>query len=392
MDELEKAHLLLDLKPGASLKEIDEAREDLLTLWDPKRLSDQPRLKARAARKISEVQAAYKVLAAHVTQATLQKPRELTVDALRSVPEGEAGATSKRPASPAVTAKDKPSLFMETFGQELSQNGRWTPFRMMVAVSVAGILAIGFLAFFVDFGSQTAPSASEAAPAGVSELATREPLVGEVGEEGEAVDAELSESAAGASVEGAAGALTEGTSPVPPAQPSEAQTAGSPNAQAARAAASPAPPSDQTASVREARGAPAAPPATQRPSAAQSERERKSSSPVLVREETEASGPSEAETADLEKERAQRHERAYRILQEQSPVAARLVQGGLDDLQFLSWSAIRETPSEVWINLTARRRGGTSELQLTWSVNLESERVRALSQAARDFAAPASGQ
>ncbi len=68
MMDLEEAHRILELRPGAAFRQVSEAREDLLALWNPNRMSDQPRLRAKAARKVEEINQAYDVLMEHLGQ------------------------------------------------------------------------------------------------------------------------------------------------------------------------------------------------------------------------------------------------------------------------------------------------------------------------------------
>ncbi len=66
MPDIEDAYRTLDLDQGAGLKDVVEAREDLLVLWNPERLSSTPRLRSKAPAKIREIQAAYETLMQHL--------------------------------------------------------------------------------------------------------------------------------------------------------------------------------------------------------------------------------------------------------------------------------------------------------------------------------------
>ena len=74
---------------------------------------------------------------------------------------------------------------------------------------------------------------------------------------------------------------------------------------------------------------------------------------------------------------------AYKLLQEKSEILAQLVEGGFADLDFRDWSPVRNRPPEFWIDLLAARNG--EEVHLVFSINKETGRVVALSQAARDL-------
>ncbi len=66
MPDIEDAYRALDLDESAGLKDVVEAREDLLALWNPHRLSSTPRLRSKAPAKIREIQAAYETLMQHL--------------------------------------------------------------------------------------------------------------------------------------------------------------------------------------------------------------------------------------------------------------------------------------------------------------------------------------
>lgn len=57
-----RALRLLDLEPGATAAEIKLAYRDLVRVWHPDRFESDPRLRARAASKLADVNAAYRLL------------------------------------------------------------------------------------------------------------------------------------------------------------------------------------------------------------------------------------------------------------------------------------------------------------------------------------------
>lgn len=53
---------ILELQPGASMDELNQAYKDLVNIWHPDRFSNNPRLKQRAEEKLKEVNQAYEAL------------------------------------------------------------------------------------------------------------------------------------------------------------------------------------------------------------------------------------------------------------------------------------------------------------------------------------------
>ena len=51
MKDIENAYRILELTVGASFKEVAEARDDLLILWNTERLAHHPRLRSRSVGK-----------------------------------------------------------------------------------------------------------------------------------------------------------------------------------------------------------------------------------------------------------------------------------------------------------------------------------------------------
>jgi len=82
----------------------------------------------------------------------------------------------------------------------------------------------------------------------------------------------------------------------------------------------------------------------------------------------------------------QENEAAYELLQENSQVVAALLAGEIPEMNFLSWSPVKNDPPEFWIDLTVERQTDAQEVHLIWSVNTDTQRITPLSQAARDLA------
>ena len=74
MNELDKYYAALDLKPGASEDEIKQAYEDLVNIWNPERVSSNPRLQERANEKLKEVNSAYEKLMEHIVAISKEPP------------------------------------------------------------------------------------------------------------------------------------------------------------------------------------------------------------------------------------------------------------------------------------------------------------------------------
>jgi curved DNA-binding protein CbpA len=53
---------ILELKPSASMDELNQAYRDLVNIWHPDRFSHNPRLKEKAEKKLKEVNQAYETV------------------------------------------------------------------------------------------------------------------------------------------------------------------------------------------------------------------------------------------------------------------------------------------------------------------------------------------
>ena len=62
---LRQCYRILDLEPGASLKEVRQAYKDIIQVWHPDRFEFNPRLKEKAGTKLKEINLAYETLEAH---------------------------------------------------------------------------------------------------------------------------------------------------------------------------------------------------------------------------------------------------------------------------------------------------------------------------------------
>lgn len=69
MNDLERYYRVLELEPGASLEEVNQAYKDLVFIWHPDRIpSDNPRLQQKAQARLQELNDARDRLRLHKTQ------------------------------------------------------------------------------------------------------------------------------------------------------------------------------------------------------------------------------------------------------------------------------------------------------------------------------------
>lgn len=344
MSDIEEAYRILDLRVGATYRQVSEARDDLLALWDPRRLGDRPRLRARAARKVQEINHAYDVLMEHLGQSS--RSEEILTASSREIPgSGEVRETDKKPAA---------SLFDEVFSKRPKLQGRrQIPVWAIVAVSSAVIIILILLVPSFQSAPVPAPAEGLAEPAG--------DVVGDVQNDSsseetsslETVPAEESKTAPAEKEE-----VKDETEPPTPVK-ARAQTSQPP-------APAPPEPSGQgtvrSAPIRksEVRSAPTTP------------------TPRLLRGSAQAAaGP------DEEKVREQ-DEKAYRTLLEKAPAAQRLAGGNFSDFRLQRWEVVERKDSEVWLDLVATGGDG-SAVHFIWAVDLEGGASRPLSTAAREL-------
>ncbi len=76
---------------------------------------------------------------------------------------------------------------------------------------------------------------------------------------------------------------------------------------------------------------------------------------------------------------------AYNLLRAKSEVAGKLAAGQLAGWTFKEWKPVQIKPPAYYIDILAVRASDSAELHLVWSVNLETQKVDPLSQAARDL-------
>ena len=379
MNETEQAYRTLDLKPGASIKEIVEARDDLLALWDPDRLKSHPRLRSKASVKIREIHGAYQVLMQH--------------------PGHGEGATEPEPSanlSPAPTSASEPgpskdisvqpvgssaSLFDEVFRDRKTEKRRRLPMGPILAGAVL-VLAVALVLLLTGGGD----SPQEPDPAGATVSAPAPPTPSDA--PGMAVESEAEASVAsagsGPDQDVESGASKPPAVSTPPSQPAF---------DAPPQAVAPAPPDPVVASPPTPAVAPRPKPTKPKTSPAP----RPGVRPVLVREpegeKPAAAAPPAPEPNAAEKEAEKRQleeaEKAYRDLVSGSKAAKRLVEGRVPSLRFTEWSIAGRRGSELLVDLIAEQFAG-EPVHFVWGVDAATGKVRALSQAARDLEQAAS--
>jgi curved DNA-binding protein CbpA len=73
MSDLDCYYQVLQLEPGASFQEVDQAYSDLAQAWQPDRFSNDPRLQEKARQKLREIERAYERLRSPVRSSRPRK-------------------------------------------------------------------------------------------------------------------------------------------------------------------------------------------------------------------------------------------------------------------------------------------------------------------------------
>ena len=347
MMELEQATRILELKPGATFRQVSEAREDLLALWNPNRMSDHPRLRAKAARKIEEINQAYAVLMEHLDQSSL--PGTRGPDQVAGPTPSAGSIKDSRQAAPA-SGEHRASLYEEVFSRRKQEDQRRIPVWPIVG---GGLLLVLGIVLYQSWCSEQV--AVDPAAASTEELPTEPP-----------------------------GAL-----PVDdPASASADETAEKiPDPAAAAAVAAPVEAPEKEPLAERV----VAPPAPRRAVRPQAEQPGGSGQrPALRRQGTHAESTGEEsekekkEEEEEEKRLVEQLERVFQDLLANSAAARNLVDEEFSDLRFAQWNVVDETDSEIWIELVARQPDGNS-VHFTWAINPADGTTRPLSEAARNL-------
>ena len=348
MMELEQATRILELKPGATFRQVSEAREDLLALWNPNRISDHPRLRAKAARKIEEINQAYAVLMEHLDQSSL--PGTRGPDRVAGPTPSAGSIKDSRQAAPA-SGEHRASLYEEVFSRRKQEDQRRIP---VWPIAGGGLLLVLGIVLYQSWGSE---QVAVDPPAASTEKLPSEP---------------------------------PGAPPVDdPASASADETAEKiPDTAAAAAVAAPVEaPEKETPAERVV-----APPTPRRAVRPQAEQPGGSGQrPALRRQGTHAESTGEEsekekkkEEEEEEKRLAEQFERVFQDLLANSAAARKLVDEEFSDLRFAQWHVVDETDSEIWIELVARQPDGNS-VHFTWAINPADGTTRPLSEAARNL-------
>ena len=368
MTKIEQAYRTLDLKPGASIKEIVEARDDLLLLWDPDRLKSHPRLRSKAQVKIREIHRAYQLLMQDPGQGEgvteTEAPGNLSPAAAAASATDAPGDVSVQPVSGSA------SLFDEVFRDRKAEKRRRLPMGPILAGAVVVLSAVVILLLIGGGDSPQEPDRTSVADPAPAPPAPPEP-------DAPPVESGAQTSTASVAVQDAeSGASKAPAVSTPPPQ---------------RAIATP----PQEPAPAPAEPAVAPPPKAEKPKPARPPRP--GDRPVLVREpeggEPAATAPpapdpkaaaKEAERKAAEKRQLEEAEKAYRDLVSGSKAAKRLVEGQVPSLRFTEWSIAGRRGSEILVDLVAEQFAG-QPVHFVWSVDTSTGKVRALSQAARDL-------
>ncbi len=356
MMDLEQALRVLYLKQGATFRQVSEARDDLLDLWDPERLSHHPRLRTKSPRKLLEIDAAYKVVMESLDQAG-GRPGKAQGPGLSA----DASASSGPESSPRRGLRA--SLYEEVFSRRKKERNRQIPVWTIVGVVLAIVVALVLFQWSrsngdpPDFGIENSEAVPGSMPFKEGPELSLTATESAVNEERTEEDSET-----GAKPEIRAVALPPSPSAKAEAKPLPAR----PQPVTRHATKSPTP-------------VPAAPQRrVKKPWPGGSRR------PALRREgpSPAQSDPVELDPTEDKKRRAEQYERVFRDLLASAPAARKLVDEKFAELRFSKWNVVDETGSEIWIELVALQPDGSS-VHFTWAINSANGTTRALSAAAR---------
>lgn len=365
MIEIKDAYQTLGLREGASLRQVDEAYHDLRALWNPERLSDSPRLRAKASEKTKEIEAAFGTLIEHLSRTSKRKD-----------PGSRSG--DRTPGSATASEEERPStsLLDEAFSERIGQGKRRIPVWAIVALLVFAGLFLSYVILSPSLESTDSTKAVQKDEE--SELAR---IVEEV--RGSYTESDASHTLVADEI----GTLdpipkastkpevrtTRPASHTRPETPVAEQTQNSP------------PPRKETAGRTKAPEKPPSPTPEPKPKPVDDSSLDK---PLLLRNEVlaEDSEPSEQPEDGPSAEQLE----VFKTLLESSATASKLVTGEIETLNFVEWSVIQQTQSETWIDLVASWSTG-QEVHFFWSVNVGTGEVRPLNQASRNLEATIKG-
>lgn len=379
MKDLEQAYRRLDLKPGATMKEIVEARDDLLTLWDPDRLSAHPRLHAKSAGRIREINEAYHILMEGLGRSGWEGSS--TVPPTSPLGPPDVNLTAEEVEEDRLSRKPAASLLDDVFSERPSKRSWQIPVWPVVISITLAVVALSYFFPFRGRNKETPETSAVTEPLPSTDLelglAVQPPLKPEEDE---------AEKEATTTPEKVTQGVSETTTQVRQIRPVEAAPALS----------------NSTRPAPTTRPPPAAPPALKRARKDTSPRgdgskrqvparsEQSGSRPVLVREkapppdESQGAAARKEPSPEEEKKLREEAERSYVSLLASSAVARTLVDGGLKGLNFVEWKVVRRNAFEIWIDLIANQSNGKA-VHFIWSVNAKDQKTRPLSEAARNL-------
>lgn len=372
MRTIEQAYQTLGLKPGASFKEVVEAHEDLLALWHPDRLSDNPRLRSKGVGKVEEISSAYDQLMAHLGQTGRPlRPSNTSQPVGKEVPSGEGGELKESDTPQKAAA----SLFDEVFSETASQAKRQIPvWPIVLAIIVLGPL----ISYWIQSSQEESPVPvsmhSAEKPVTENDSLGKEPsnLSIQTQSESELAQAENTPLPSSSQVSQSVSSpkeLPEKTRPLDPLRPRLARPGATTPSSSQKVKEMVNSPSTQTVTT---------PPQGKEPEDVPG--------PVLIRGDgatDESVKPLETSPQNLERQ-LEIAETAYKNLLANSRVAGQLVNGEFFPLRFSEWKIVQQTVAEVWIDLIAAEPTG-ADVHFIWSVNIDNGSTRPLSQAARNL-------
>ena len=346
MTDVARAFQILGVEGDATAEGVEEAYQDLKAVWDPDRFADNPELYEKAERKLAQIEQAYQFLIEHLAQ---EQTREESTFSDRE----EGGGRG-------------PSILDDTLSERMVKRRSLLP----VWLGLFGLVAVAAIISFwnwspvdtdveekrsildtagvaVDPGSV---SGQEDEPAGV-----QNPETEAVEEEAESDRADLKSPA------------TVTTSEIPRASEEAPPPAVTPVVEKPQ-------PSDSSGQRTKDQAD------TQR-TAVETRREeapKEAEPPAEEPEDEPTEEPEEPAVSEIA-------ERAFQILRAKSELADRLIEGGIAGVNYQTWTAVERDSTEVYVDLVAEREG--REVHFVWSVNVESQAVKAMSHAARTLKA-----
>jgi hypothetical protein len=390
MSDVENAYRILGLEVGASAQEVEEAYRDLRSVWQPDRFVDDPKLQEKASGKLAELEAAFGIL-------QTDRPGETFPQEKRKEPASQGGPTegSSQHANgtPGLTGSEgppsgddrMPSLFDDALAERIKKPKRlallWP---VLFALVVLGSV-ISYLNWSpVDVESTGESGLSESLAEGMRERDTAAALEPGISDQS---DTTRETSPPEDSAESASRVVPRETS-VP------ADQSGS-RPLLERAVPPASTQAQSTRQIQAGRENDTSAKAQKVPKRTPAQGKVVDSDPMIPRSTGDREAPSEVESTGEVAESTVPSEpvvtelagRAFQILRAKSDTANRLVEGSVSDLKYLRWETIEESSSKVFVDLIAERSSDGVQVHMVWSVDMESNSVKALSQAARDLEA-----